>query len=626
MTIASLIVDVAANTAKLQTDVEQIHGKLDSVVGVAGKVASALGVAFSIQSVVSFANKIIDFSDRMKDLSQQTGIGVEALQKFDYVAIGAGTTVDVLAEAFAKLAVRLSTGDTSATKGMEMLHLNTKDWLALSPEQRIFAVADASSTLADENLRNAANYELFGRKFLELTPLMNDQLRKLAENAKFIDQEEVDLMAQFNDDLVQGERALMVWAAKAFDAAKMAFFMNENVVELDRETRRLNESSEAFIQTQVLLLDHFQKWGLQSKAVSMEQVELKILTEKLNDEVKASIKTHEDAEKAVLKHADALKKWSSDVQAAMADNAHAMIDWKARWEAVDEQIASVAMTVTEFNATLDGMTVVTMQNLDKQTFAWAEWTNAVHDDMAANEHSMMASTERSTTDMLEGWLGTFSNISDLFGQFGDTFEDILGPRFASAMQHFQDAARHGRGVVQGVLRGLSGDFTGWISAVMSGIALVRSAWQGLKELFGGGEEGVLVNPARDKFIAQYGGLDEMKTLMNQIGMDADLTESLTVALLKSDTMAKFGAAQDAIINLIGGEKFHSGGMVPGTGEVRATLLGGERVLSREQVRDESSLGTEVRGLRGDLARMLDQMQLQISASVQIARGRGNSHA
>jgi hypothetical protein len=30
-------------------------------------------------------------------------------------------------------------------------------------------------------------------------------------------------------------------------------------------------------------------------------------------------------------------------------------------------------------------------------------------------------------------------------------------------------------------------------------------------------------------------------------------------------------------------KFHSGGMVPGTGEVNATLLGGERVQSREEL-------------------------------------------
>lgn len=90
---------------------------------------------------------------------------------------------------------------------------------------------------------------------------------------------------------------------------------------------------------------------------------------------------------------------------------------------------------------------------------------------------------------------------------------------------------------------------------------------------------------------------------------------------------------------LGDHVFHAGGTVPGRGERRATLLGGEGVLSHRGMNaldalnrgqgpgtDTTALEAEVRGLRADLALDRQTRQTELRAALAIARGSGMARA
>jgi hypothetical protein len=124
-----------------------------------------------------------------------------------------------------------------------------------------------------------------------------------------------------------------------------------------------------------------------------------------------------------------------------------------------------------------------------------------------------------------------------------------------------------------ILSGLAsivGGIGGIVGAAQAAVAVVTSLWSGLRRLFGGGEEGVVVNPARDRFIGQYGGDTAMGERILQAymagGASYDEAEAARIELMDRGLFAArskedFDRAQDAIIDLIGGQRFAKGGLV-----------------------------------------------------------------
>lgn len=125
-----------------------------------------------------------------------------------------------------------------------------------------------------------------------------------------------------------------------------------------------------------------------------------------------------------------------------------------------------------------------------------------------------------------------------------------------------------------------------------------------KGLFRGGEEGVQVNPKRDKFIAQFGDSSNKGTGGGGWKLASLLTKDgagpgggpLFSALQSARKMKTFQAAEDNIISFLaahgkkGIKKFHTGGIVGedgdpadqtlGNGEVLIKALRGEAVLTK----------------------------------------------
>src|SRR5262245_43079098 len=124
MTIASLIVDVQANTVKLTKAVEGIQKSLDPVGSIASTVGGLLAGAFSIQAVGAFAKSVFDTASKVHDLSLELGISTDAVQGFQYAAEQSGASIDDVSTAISKMNKNLAGGDKATVEALRAAGLS----------------------------------------------------------------------------------------------------------------------------------------------------------------------------------------------------------------------------------------------------------------------------------------------------------------------------------------------------------------------------------------------------------------------------------------------------------------------------------------------------------------------
>jgi hypothetical protein len=217
-TIASLIVDVAANTATLNKNVTEIQSQLDRVSGYAKTAAVALAGVFTIQAIESAAMKVVDYGGRITDLSTRLGVSTKVVQEWEGVFGKAGVEIDTVAKASGELANRLVGGDKSAVGALEKMGISVQTLKSLSPEQQFNLVADAVGNLQNKSEQIYASKTLFGKGGVELLAALDGHLQ---ENIKsfdalggVIDDKTLKAADDFGDELgLMGKQLLAVTAA-----------------------------------------------------------------------------------------------------------------------------------------------------------------------------------------------------------------------------------------------------------------------------------------------------------------------------------------------------------------------------------------------------------------------------
>jgi hypothetical protein len=220
-----------------------------------------------------------------------------------------------------------------------------------------------------------------------------------------------------------------------------------------------------------------------------------------------------------------------------------------------------------------------------------------------------------TVSFKDGFIGIWHSVRSLLSNvLSDILENVIGGFVRSALGKLGDVS----GAVSGMFGGGSGGGGGagggqsmsWQgAAVQGGMQLLDKGIDALTFKLSGGQEAQL-NPARDAFFQQFGGPGFgdgsayvwLGNTLNRLNAGY-LSESLRSA----DEWTEFRGAASNIVNLLTGLgiktpfgtdpriNFHRGGLVPGMGEVPATLLGGERVLSRTEAAAYDRGGMTING-------------------------------
>lgn len=165
-----------------------------------------------------------------------------------------------------------------------------------------------------------------------------------------------------------------------------------------------------------------------------------------------------------------------------------------------------------------------------------------------------------TVSFGSSFTGTIGGISQgtqgIFNALSQGVQQIVGNMFNSLLGQAQSWG----GMFMGILNNIIGaGISALVSWGLGQLGRLIGGW------IGGGEEGTQVNPARDQFLAQFGGSGtgegsgfwNLGVALEQAGANA---EALHRALREADTMAEFNAAVAAINQALGGGG--GGGFVP----------------------------------------------------------------
>ena len=183
-----------------------LQGTFNRVKGAAGGLTSSLGglvPAIGLAGLGALGKRSIDAADNLNDLSQRTGVGVEALDKFGKAANDSGSSLDEVAKAMGKLAKGIVDPASKTNEALKSIGINSTD--AQGKIRGVDAImldlADKFSKMPDGVEKTALAMEIFGKSGANIIPMLNEGKTALNEYSATIDKDMAAAADKFNDSI-----------------------------------------------------------------------------------------------------------------------------------------------------------------------------------------------------------------------------------------------------------------------------------------------------------------------------------------------------------------------------------------------------------------------------------------
>lgn len=177
--VGSLVVELSANVARLQADINVARASVDRGMGAITKSAQvaqaalgALGVGLTAGALTSAIKGTIDFADNINDLSQRLGISIRELGMWKLAAQQSGADLGVVARGVKALS-------TSMVEHAE--RFRKAGITATNANDALLQLSDIFRALPDGIQKTSLAVELFGKAGLDLIPMLNQGSAGLAE-------------------------------------------------------------------------------------------------------------------------------------------------------------------------------------------------------------------------------------------------------------------------------------------------------------------------------------------------------------------------------------------------------------------------------------------------------------
>lgn len=226
-TIEELTVKISADTSSMRTALQSITtqtqtatSKMSASFGAASFAVRGFIAAFSVRAIVGFGQNVIDAAGKLNDLSQRIGFTASTLSALQLPLEQSGSSVEALASAVARMNNALgeaANGNETARASFEKLGLSVDSLLALTPEQRFLAVADALGKIGDQAILAEAGQNIFKNQFAQLIPVLKEANGNLTQ---FVEQQK-ELGNALDDETIAALDRLG-------DAAESAFYRARN--------------------------------------------------------------------------------------------------------------------------------------------------------------------------------------------------------------------------------------------------------------------------------------------------------------------------------------------------------------------------------------------------------------
>jgi hypothetical protein len=128
-----------------------------------------------------------DMGSDLVDMSQRTGVSVEALSELGFAAEQSGSDLETLEGSLKKMQKMLfeaASGSQSAQQTLASLGLSIADLSKLSPDKQFKLIADRISQITDPAIRTAKAMAIFGKSGTQLLPMLHDGAKGIEELQK----------------------------------------------------------------------------------------------------------------------------------------------------------------------------------------------------------------------------------------------------------------------------------------------------------------------------------------------------------------------------------------------------------------------------------------------------------
>lgn len=176
-------VEIYGDKTPLQQMLAKLPGGFTAAAAAIGGVAGLIGgtvasaVTAAAGQVFAFASSLGETGGRLVDMSDRTGVSIEALGELDHAAKMSGTSLETLEGGLKKMGQKLvdaAGGSKQARAAFDTLGVSVEELAQLSPDRQFEVLADAISKIDDPARRTAAALDVFGRAGADLLPLMKD--------------------------------------------------------------------------------------------------------------------------------------------------------------------------------------------------------------------------------------------------------------------------------------------------------------------------------------------------------------------------------------------------------------------------------------------------------------------
>lgn len=187
--IGSLVVEMSANVARLQSDMaeakEHVNKASEEIVRateMAKGALEALGIGFGLMEFKEFVANSIEAAARLNELSKKSSISVENLNGLQYAASQTGADFENMTKGVKKLTEYLGDAQINGGKSAEMLKalgITSKD-----PMEAMYQLADAMKTIPDAGQRAYVAQQLLGKGGADMVPMLlegGDAIKQLVE-------------------------------------------------------------------------------------------------------------------------------------------------------------------------------------------------------------------------------------------------------------------------------------------------------------------------------------------------------------------------------------------------------------------------------------------------------------
>lgn len=185
---------------------QSVQGNISRLTGSLRGIAGPLAAAFSVGAVTSFAKSMIDAADRLKDLSEATGISAQELSRFGNAAQLNGSSTEEFNNAIVKFSNSIgeaAAGSKAQADAFKALGISITDANGqLKPTLDLFKeVSNRFSQTADGAAKVAVAQDLMGRSGSKLIPVLNQGASALDKYNATFSNEFIEAAGQFNDEI-----------------------------------------------------------------------------------------------------------------------------------------------------------------------------------------------------------------------------------------------------------------------------------------------------------------------------------------------------------------------------------------------------------------------------------------